>query len=246
MRLELYEHSSTVNPNMPLRDLIYVAKVLEELVIHKDLYSRRQIRLPSPGFLTFYNGREKQPERKESRLSDAYSVKGEMPGLELVVIQLNINPGYNEELKEKCPTLKQYMDYVERIRTYEKGMTLEEAVERAVDECIREGILEDFLRKNKAKVVSMSIYEYDEELHRRTLYEEGVEDGEERGREQGADMKLISQVCRKLRKGKGAEEIADDLEEELEVIERICEAARETAPEYDVETIYQSLQMEKV
>lgn len=246
MRLDLYEHSSTVNPNIPLRDLIYVAKVLEELVIHKDLYARKLIRLPSPGFITFYNGREKQPERRESRLSDAYYVKGAEPSLELVVVQLNINPGYNEELKERCPTLKQYMDYVGRIRTYEKEQPLAEAVERAVDECIREGILEDFLRKNKARVVSMSIYEYDEELHRKTLYEEGLEDGREEGREEGADLKLISLVCRKLRKGKEAEEIAEDLEEDLEIIGGICEAAKETAPEYNTGKIYELLQMEKV
>lgn len=139
-----------MNPNMPLRDLMYVAKVFEEMIIHKDLYSKKQIPLPSPRFITFYNGIDEQPERREYRLSDAYCVKDEEPSLELVVLQLNINLGYNNDLMEKCPTLHQYMLYVDRIRTYEKQMPLLDAVEKAVDECISEDILREFLLKNKA------------------------------------------------------------------------------------------------
>ena len=265
MRLSLYEHQSTVNPNMPLRDLMYVAKVFEELIIHKDLYSKKQIQLPSPRFITFYNGIEKQPERREYRLSDAYSVRDEQPWLELIVIQLNINPGYNMELMKACPTLNQYMMFVDKIRTYGKTISLPEAVEKSVNECINEGILTEFLLKNKAKVVSMSIFEFDQELHNRTLYEEGLEDGErtgfakgeksgfakgeesgfakgeKTGLDKGRSLKLISLVCRKLQKNKTPEEIADALEEELDTIEKICKAAQAFAPEYDVEKIYKAL-----
>ena len=253
MRLNLYEHQSTVNKNMPLRDLMYVAKIFEELVIHKDLYARTMIKLPSPHFITLYNGVEKQPERKIFRLSDAYEVKEEQPGLELVVTQLNINAGYNKELMEKCPILKEYMIYTEKIREYGKEMTLEESVSKAVEECIQEGILREFLLMNKSKVVSMSIFEFDQELHNRTLYEEGHEDGFVKGEAsgftkgkasglaKGENKKLISQVCRKLKKGKTPAQIADDLEEEISLIQKICESAESFAPEYDVEKIYDAM-----
>lgn len=241
LRLNLYEHQATVNPNMPLRDLMYVARVFEGLVIRKDLYSRKQVKLPSPRFITFYNGVEEQPERKECRLSDAFCVKDDMPSLELIVTQLNINPGYNEDLMAKCPTLRQYMLYVNRIRTYEKTMDLSEAVEKAVNECISEGILADFLKKNKAEVVSMSIFEYDEELHNRTLYEDGFEDGIDKGREEGADLKLIALISRKLQKGKTPEVIADELEEDIETVKKICETVKQFAPEYDCERIYEAM-----
>ena len=86
----------------------------------------------------------------------------ESPFLELKVLVLNINSGNNTKFLEQCPTLREYMKYVERVRKYLPDMELEAAVKRAVDECIREGILEDFFRKNKAEVIAMSIFEYDE------------------------------------------------------------------------------------
>ena len=184
---------------------------------------------------------KKQPERREYRLSDAYEVKENNPALELIVTQLNINPGYNTELMEKCPTLYQYMIYVEKIRLYEQHMNLAEAVEKAVDECISEDILSEFLLKNKAKVTSMSIFEFDQELHNRTLYEEGREDGEKSGFKKGEEsgihkgyfIKLISLISRKLQKGKSPEQIAEELEEDIDLVREICECAAPFAPEYD-------------
>ena len=81
---------------------------------------------------------------------------------------------------DACRTLKEYAMYVERIRMYTKQMPLAQAVEKAVNECIEEGILSDFLRKNRAEAIKVSIYEYDEELHFKTLREEGREEGENR------------------------------------------------------------------
>lgn len=97
--------------------------------------------------------------------------------LELVVLQLNINAGFNEEIKENCKTLNEYMQYVERVRCYQRKMPLAQAVKQAVDECISEGILRDFLRENKSEVVSLSIFEYDEEKHLKNVREEGREEG---------------------------------------------------------------------
>ena len=143
----------------------------------EDIYSSRRIALPNPKFVVFYNGREKQPARVEMRLSDSYSHKDGEPQLELIVTQININSGYNDDFLQACPILGDYAIYVDRVRRYQKDMALTDAVDRAVDECINEGILADFLKKNKAVVKNMSIYEYDEELHIKTMMDIGREEG---------------------------------------------------------------------
>lgn len=163
--LNLYEHQSTENPNMPLRNLLYVTRQYQAMVREESLYSRKQIKLPTPHFVVFYNGSQRQPEQWEQRLSDAYYSREKEPELELKVTVLNINQGNNEKLKEQCETLKQYMQYVERIRKYAgtREMSLGEAVERSISECIKEGILADFLARNRAEAMSVCFLEYDEE-----------------------------------------------------------------------------------
>ena len=163
--LSIYEHQSTVNQNMPLRDLIYVSKVLQGQMKDQDIYSSRQIKLPTPKFVVFYNGTDEQPEKQTLRLSDAYEKRLEEVELELTVTVYNINYGHNQKLLEACQTLKEYAQYVAAVREYAKEMPLAEAVESAVDSCIRQGILADFLRKNRAEAIEMSIFEYDEEKH---------------------------------------------------------------------------------
>ncbi len=181
MRLNLYEHQSSVNPNMPLRNLEYVTHIFSHFYAGKDVYSTRLIHLPNPRFVVFYNGVDKQPERKEFKLSDAYTHMEEHPSLELVVLQLNINPSYNDDLMQACPTLREYMLFVERIRKYSQNMDTNTAVTHAVNDCISENILSDFLRKNKREVIAMSIFEYDAELHEKTLQEIGYEKGRDDG-----------------------------------------------------------------
>ena len=183
--LMLYEHQSTMNPNMPLRDLFYVADILQKRTYDKDLYGSKLIMIPSPRFVVFYNGTEPRPERQTLKLSDAYEKKQESPELELNVTVYNINYGCNAEIMDACRTLKEYAMYVERVRTYAKQMPLAKAVERAVDYCIEADILSEFLRENRAEAIKVSIYEYDEELHFRTLREEGREEGLAEGLEQG-------------------------------------------------------------
>lgn len=173
MRLHMYEHQSTYNPNIPLRDLFYVYQEYQSLVDKKILYGSKPIRIPVPRFVVFYNGTVKQPERQWMKLSDLYELPEENPMLELQVLVLNINRGNNEALTEKCKTLKEYMLYIERIRYYVniEKKSLQDAVEIAVDECIKEGILADFLRKNKAEAIVVSIFEYDEEKEMRLIRE---------------------------------------------------------------------------
>ena len=117
------------------------------------------------------------PEQSVLRLSDAYESKSEELDLELRIRFININPGYNEEIVEKSPTLYQYVKFVDTVRKYQKEMPFPEAVEKAIDECIKNGILAEFLRKNRAEVLRVSIFEYDEEEHMRQEREESRQEG---------------------------------------------------------------------
>ena len=183
----LYEHQSTYNLNMPLRDLFYIAELLQVYVKDESLYSSKLIKLPTPHFVVFYNGVEQKPERKILKLSEAFEVETEDPELELKVTILNINPGKNDELKNRCPVLKEYTQYVEKVRENSEKMPLQEAVEQAIEYCIKNDILRDFLTEQKAEVSKMSIFEYDEqreiELIRRDEREIGKEIGERIGME---------------------------------------------------------------
>lgn len=173
----IYEHQSTVNPNMPLRDLIYVAQQLQKLIPQNKLYGSRPAKIPTPRFAVFYNGTSPIPECMEYRLSDLFEKPMENPELELKVTVYNINPGMNGELLEACELLKEYVQFTEKIRENRKTMELKSAVNKAVDDCIREHILEDFLREQRAEVIAMSIYEYDQEMHMQVVKEESWEDG---------------------------------------------------------------------
>ena len=187
--LMLYEHQSTVNPNMPLRDLINVTKVLQGRIKGENLYGTALVRIPTPRFVIFYNGTDSCPERQILRLSDVFEKQPEKPELELLVTVYNINWGYNPELMEACRLLKEYAQYVEQVRIFAKDMPFSDAVETAVEHCIQNGILEEFLTKNRAEAIAMSIFEYNEEQHlkseREQAYQNGRDDGMAIGRKEG-------------------------------------------------------------
>ena len=189
MRLHLYEHQSTYSPNLPVRYLLYVADVYSDYTKDMNLYGSRPVKLPTPKFVIFYNGQAEQPDRKEVKLSELFTISESEPSLELTAVMLNINKGHNRKLMETCRTLHDYAEYPSRVREYAAEMSLDEAVERAITECISEGILADFLRKNRAEAKKVSIYEYDEERHMRQTREEGVEEGFASGLEQGMKQK---------------------------------------------------------
>ncbi|MCM1211472.1 MAG: hypothetical protein NC318_07695 [Blautia sp.] len=192
MDLMLYEHQSTVNPNMPLRDLTYVSRVLQGRVRDRNLYGSALIKIPAPKFVVFYNGTTEQPEQQTLKLSDAYEKEQENPELELMVTVYNINKGHNPALLEACSLLNEYAQYVDLVREYAKEMDLPDAVERAVDYCIKNGILADFLSQNRAEAIAMCIFEYDQEKHMNMEREEwrsrGIEEGIEIGQEKGISI----------------------------------------------------------
>ncbi len=220
-QMYLYEQQSTYTPNMPLRNLFYAADLLQAFVKDRTLYGSRQIKFPTPHFVVFYNGQRDMPEKLELKLSDAFAVQSENPELELKVQILNINPGMNEELKEKCPILKEYVAYVEKVRSYAKILPLEEAVEQAVEDCIREDVLRDFLLKQRAEVVKMSIYEYDEERELKLIRadERELAREEERKRSEAVIKAAVEKAVEKAvgkAVGKAVEKAVEKAEREKE------------------------------
>ena len=239
-QMHLYEQQSTYTPNMPLRDLFYVADLLQAYVKDKSLYSSKQIKVPTPHFVVFYNGTAKLQEKIELKLSDSFEVETDEPELELKVQILNINLGMNEELKENCLVLKEYVIYVERIREYVKKMPLEEAVEKAIEECVRDNILREFLLRQRAEVFKMSIYEYDEERELKLIRADERELGIELGREEErknteAEKKKTEAERKKTEAERHEKELAlKKAEESIKALVSVCQeygSTRETTVE---------------
>lgn len=192
--LEIVTLENAIYLNMPLRILLYAAREYQKLIKDDSLYASALLKLPAPHFVVFYNGELDIPERTVLRLSDAYEKPVEKPDLELSVTMLNINSGYNEQLKETCTLLGEYMQYVEKVRHYTKTMHLDQAVSKAVDDCIQKGVLTEFLTSWKSEVIAMSIFEYDEKREKKKLLQterkyarlEGLEEGMQKGMQKGA------------------------------------------------------------
>jgi hypothetical protein len=164
--LYLYEHQSTDNPNIPLRDLFYIAEQYRVMTINEDIYSSRKISLPTPQFVVLYNGVTEKPDEFMYRLSDAYEVKEADYDLDLRVRVVNVNKGHNTGLMEKCKTLQEYSQFVAILRHYSKDFPAEQAISMAIDDCIEHDILRDYLLKNKAEVMAMVLYEFDMEKYK--------------------------------------------------------------------------------
>ena len=231
---------------------IYFSALLEEMVREQeyDLYDRKQIPIPTPKFVVFYNGLDQRPAKEVMRLSDAYEHQENQYSMDLECIAYNINPGYNKDIQRDSRVLSGYTAFVEKVRTYAETDNLEDAVERAVEECICEDILTEFFRERRSEVIKMAAldftFERREQLIRRDSLEEGIEigysQGEEAGYTRGETSKFVTLVCRKLQKKKTAEVIADELEEDPETVEKICQIAKNFAPEYDIQEICKALQ----
>ena len=214
--LFLYEHQSTYNPNMPLRDLFYVASEYQKLVDTKSLYSSKLQKVPAPKFLVFYNGIQEMEESRTECLSSAFeNLKGDAD-LELKVTTLNIRKGHNEKLMEQCKVLKEYAQYVEKVRMYRGEMELDEAVSKAIKECIQEDILAEFLRQNRAEVEKVSIFEYDKEEEERKLRQAEFEAGMEAGREAGMIANI--RTCKNFNIAKDA--VIKNLRKEFNLTEK--------------------------
>lgn len=213
--LNLYEHQSTYNPNMPLRGILYFARLFEQFITSRNinLYSSTLQKLPTPRYIVFYNGTREEPDKTTLRLSDAFEVPDNC--LECEVTMLNINYGRNRELMEKCRRLEEYAIFIDRVRilVYTKNYSLEEAINTAIDKCISENILKDILIKQRSEVLGVLLTTFNKEL-----YEQGLKDDAYNA---GKNSKLLELIQKKLTKGKSVETIAEELEETPETIQEL-------------------------
>ena len=153
------------------------------------------------------------------KLSDMYEIKSREAKLELQAVMLNISGDNNTGLKEACRTLKEYAIYTNKIRKYTKSMVLSDAVERAINECIAEGVLEEFLKKHKAEAKEMSIFEYDQEKHMKQEREAAWEDGHSAGIEEGRAAEAKATAKRLSAMGMTIENIAKAVGASIEEIQ---------------------------
>lgn len=179
--MNLYEHQSTFNPNMPLRGVFYFSRLYEGYVADNNLmiYHEKRVRLPKPKYIVFYNGTKNQPDSMELRLSDCFeNTDNEAPCLECTATMLNINYGHNQELMKHCRRLEEYSIFVQCVREYiQSEPSVEDALEKAIDTCIHQDVLADFLKKHRAEVLEMILTTYNKKLHEKTLRREGRDEG---------------------------------------------------------------------
>ena len=152
--LSIYEHQSSVCPNMPVRFLIYFSNILERMLKNRNIYGRSLIRIPIPKFAVFYNGEVEQPEQYEI----------------------------------KCPVLREYMIFIDYVREYqaEEGYeNLEAAINRAIDRCIEENVLRDFLIEHRSEVVKVTQLDYTFDRQIMLEREEAAREGLSQGLSQG-------------------------------------------------------------
>lgn len=224
--LELWEHQSTVNPNMPIRGLLYFAQLYEKYITmeHYSLYRNTQIMLPTPKYIVFYNGKTQRPAVEKLRLSDAFCNEDPSGEFEWTATVINLNHEDNRELLGKCKILQEYTDLVMNIRKLSKRMGEIEAVDQAVVECIEQkGELSEILLAHRAEVVNMLLAEFDEETFVRDIHAEGLAEGLARGREKGREEEKIENIQRMIQKGKFSfSDIAECNDVPLEKVEEIA------------------------
>jgi hypothetical protein len=192
----LLEHQSTINPNMAIRLLMYIARIYEKIIDNKTIYSGRRRVIPRPVFIVLYTGTAAYPDESTLRLSESFEESG-LPvlsaaaDLELVVKVYNINEGHNEDIVRRCERLRGYSAFIGKVREFERlSGEKEGAMKEAVEYCIGHGILKEFLKANSSEVINMLMTEWNWEDALEVRWEEGWEEGREEGREEGQNMVL--------------------------------------------------------
>ena len=200
----LIEHQSTVNDNIPLRLLMYIARIYEKIVNRRKRYKPNLVEIPRPEFIVLYNGEKEHPDYKILKLSDAFKdIEGlklsdsSVIPLELIVQVYNINHGHNSEILKRSETLDEYSIFIDKIREYQKKIkTLEKAFESAIKYCIENNILKDYLEAHASEVLNMLLGDWNQEEYVEVMCEEarqeGIGVGLAQGREEGEEKgKLI-------------------------------------------------------
>ena len=224
----LAEHQSTINPNMPLRCLEYISRLYETLFESKEKYSRKLLKIPSPEFYVFYNGEEDYPCDKTLKLSEAFIEKAAEPNLELTVKVININRQNRHPVLENCKTIQEYSIFVETVRKW-KEIDPQNGFEKAVEECIENNILREYLKRKSKEVVNMPLAEYDYATdiavqraeEREIAFAEGIEQGIEQGFSNGSRQAKLETAKAFKRFGFDIDKIAEGTGLSVEEIEKL-------------------------
>lgn len=179
--MNLWEHQSSFNPNMPMRFLTYGTQLYEKYTATSGYYkfSRKLQRLPKPHCICFYNGTEEQPEQQVLKLSDAFGGEGD---IEVKVKMLNVNYGKNRALMETCQPLREYAWLVDRVREHQRVLqNLEAAVDASIDEMPDSFVIRTLIEAHRAGVKKMFLTEYDEEKMKEQERKEAFADGVDAG-----------------------------------------------------------------
>ncbi|QTQ14769.1 Rpn family recombination-promoting nuclease/putative transposase [Treponema parvum] len=203
----LAEHQSTINENMPLRCLQYVARLYEQIQDPKAKYHRALQKIPTPEFYVFYNGTENYPVCKTLKLSDAYIVKPELSPLELAIEVLNINTDKANKVLTTCRPLEEYSMFVEAVRR-NTALDKEYGFENAIKECIQNDILREYLQRKSREVMNMLLSEYDYDTDIAVQREEAGKIAFAEGEERGAHQKALETAKNLLGLGLSIENIA--------------------------------------
>jgi len=176
----LLEHQSTINANMPLRCLMYIARVLEKITDERALYRENLLKIPTPEFFVLYNGEKPFPSETTLQLSDAYKGRDKavekFGHLDLTVRVVNINPGRNDELLKKSETLHDYTSFIERVRHNQRnGLVARDAIKDAINWSVSQGIFGEFLVEHKSEVTSMIFTEFNIDIAKEVWQEEARE-----------------------------------------------------------------------
>ena len=224
----LIEHQSTINANMPLRALLYIARLYEQMIESKSVYRKDLVKIPTPEFIVLYNGTDEYPDKQTLKLSDAFKARERKPELELTVKVFNINKGRNEEIAKRSKTLRGYAFFIDRIReNIKSGMDKQGAIVESVRYCIANNILRSYLEKYGAEVANMLFVEFNMDDALRIAREEGLAKGLAKGLAEGkaegkAEQALVI-AKNMLNRGNPIEVIVEDTgltHEEVEALRK--------------------------
>ncbi|MEY8367838.1 Rpn family recombination-promoting nuclease/putative transposase [Anaerovoracaceae bacterium 42-11] len=179
------EHQSTINPNIPLRLLGYSTDTYTKIIDTDRLYSSTQVKLPTPVFYVFYTGNEPWNVKTLS-LADSFIDPPPENSLNLVVKLVNLRYNKDNEILNRSKTLMGYSKLVTYVKEdLSEGKSLRDSIRAAVQRCICEGHLVDFLKKHGEEIEKMKFYEFTLEEYRDLIEKEAAEQGLAQGIEQG-------------------------------------------------------------
>ncbi len=217
-QMNLWEHQSTLNPNMPLRGLLYFAVLYQKHLLNTDeaLFTTKLVKVPAPQYVVFYNGDNDAEDANKLRLSDAFINFDSQGDFEWTATMININKNHNQSLHKNCKALYDYCSFVDRIKNNIKsGMVKEAAIDEAIEWGIKQNLLEGFIKEQRAEVRMDLLTEFDQEQYDRIRRREGFEEGIISGTQQ----KAIEAALLLIKKYKATpESAAKDMNAPLELV----------------------------